>query len=117
MGVALNLVDPREALRLAAGAEPMWLQGRPRAFGTWAHSQIVAAKAHLMLASLDGAAEQIAPVLGLSREYRISTLAAHTDTLNALLLQKPIRDSSQATSLRRQLRKFGNGTRTHMEDQ
>jgi DNA-binding transcriptional regulator YiaG len=117
MGVALNLGEPREALQLAAEAEPMWLLERSRAFGTWAHFQIATAKAHVMLASVDGAAEQIAPVLNLSQEYRISTLAAHTNTLSALLSSKPVRDARQAISLRQQLRQFSNHAPTQLEDQ
>lgn len=116
LGVALNLGEAQEALQLADAAEPMWESERPRAFGTWAHFQIAAAKAHVMLASPEGAAEQVAPVLGLSREYRISTLAAHADTLSTLLAQKPVMDSTHAVLLRDQLREFSHSNPTRTEN-
>lgn len=95
----------------------MWPDEQPlAAFGTWAHSRIAAAKAHLMFASVDGAARQISPVLGLSPEYRISTLAAHVVSLTALLRHKPVADSREAAALREQLRQFACTAPTQTED-
>ena len=109
MGVALNLGEPQEVLRIAAEAEPIWQRERPRAFGTWAHFQITAAKAHVMLDSLDGAVPQVTPVLDLPPEYRISTLAQHIATLDALLLDQRFSKSRQVASLREQLNGFSDG--------
>jgi hypothetical protein len=106
MGVALNLGDPREALRQAGEAESMWEREKPLAFGTWAHFQIAAAKAHIMLHSPDGAMQQVVPVLVLPHEYRISTLAGHVATLDALLLDRRFDKSRQVASLRVQLARF-----------
>ena len=106
MGVAIGLGEPQEVLRIAAEAEPMWQREKARAFGTWAHFQITAAKAHVMLDSTDGAMQQVAPVLGLPPEYRISTLAQHVATLDALLLDQRFSKSRQVASLREQLSGF-----------
>jgi len=118
MGVALNLGDPHEALRQAAEAEPVWQRERSRAFGTWAHFQITAAKAHTTLASIDGATDQVAPVLDLPREYRISTLVGHTATLDSLLLRQRFKNSREVVALRERLKHFSDGTleQTNAED-
>ncbi len=110
MGVALNLGDAHGALRQAAEAEPAWQRERSRAFGTWAHFQITAAKAHTTLASIDGATDQVAPVLDLPREYRISTLVGHMATLDSLLLRQRFRNSRGVVALRERLRHFSDGT-------
>ena len=109
MGVALNLGDPHEALRQAAEAESIWQRERSRAFGTWAHFQIATAKAHIMLASADGAIQEVEPVLDLPCAYRISTLVANMATLDALLLGKRFKNSRQVVSLRERLRQFSDG--------
>jgi hypothetical protein len=110
MGVALNLGDPSEALRQAEEAESIWEHEKPLAFGTWAHFQIAAAKAHIALDSVDGAIQQVAPVLDLPHEYRISTLAGHLGTLDALLLDQRFNKSRQVASLRGRLASFAVGT-------
>jgi tetratricopeptide (TPR) repeat protein len=106
MGVTLNLGDPSEALRLAAAAEPMWQQEKPRAFGTWAHFRIAVAKAHILAGSAEDAAGQIVPVLDLPQEYRISTLAGHFTTFDALLAEQRFSKSREVTSLRELLKDF-----------
>ncbi len=63
MGVAVSLGEPDAALRQAAEAEPIWVHERARAFGTWAHFRITAATAHIMLASPEGAIQEVEPVL------------------------------------------------------
>jgi hypothetical protein len=90
----------------------------PRAFGTWAHFQITAATAHMMLASPEGAMQQVAPVLELPREYRISTLVEHMATLDKLLLGPRFSGSREVTSLRERIRHFNDGIveQTTMED-
>jgi hypothetical protein len=110
MAVPLNLGEPQEALRLAAEAEPMWQKERPRAFGTWAHFQISVASAHIMVGSIESATEHVSPVLDLPPEYRISTLAGHFSTLNALLTDRRRSQSHEAASLRELLRGFKDST-------
>jgi transcriptional regulator with XRE-family HTH domain len=106
MGVPLNLGQPHEALRLAAEAEPMWQTEWSRAFGTWAHFRIAVAKAHILAGSVEGATEQVRPVLDLPQEYHISTLTGHFTTLNALLTDRRFSKSHEAASLRELLRGF-----------
>ena len=106
MGVPLSLGEPQEALRLAAEAEPMWQMERPRAFGTWAHFRIAVAKAHILVGSVEGAMEQVSPVLDLPQEYHISTLTGDLTTLNALLAERRFSKSHEVASLRELLRGF-----------
>lgn len=106
MGVSLNLGDPQEALRLAAEAEPMWQTERPRAFGTWAHFRIAVAKAHILVGSVEGAMEQVSPVLDLPQEYHISTLTGDFTTLDSLLTDRRFNKSHEVASLREMLRGF-----------
>jgi hypothetical protein len=63
-----------------------------------------------MLDTLDGAVQQVTPVLDLPPEYRISTLAQHIATLDALLLDQRFSKSRQVASLREQLNGFSDGT-------
>jgi hypothetical protein len=112
MAVPLNLGNPHEALRLAAAAEPIWQKEKYQAFGTWAHFRISVAKAHILVGSLDGAREQIAPVLDLPSEYRISTLAGHFDALDGLLADQRFAKSHEVASLRDLLRDFRDNTTT-----
>jgi hypothetical protein len=106
MGVPLNLGQLQEALRLATEAESMWKTEWSRAFGTWAHFRIAVAKAHILAGSVEGATEQVRPVLDLPQEYHISTLAGHFTTLNALLTDGRFSKSHEAASLRELLRGF-----------
>ena len=109
IGVELNLGHPREVLQQAAEAKPLWKSDPPHGFGTWAHYQIVVANAHLMLGSADGATEQIAPVLSLPSEYRLSTLVEHMTTVEALLEQERFNGSADTPGIRAQLAEFTHG--------
>jgi hypothetical protein len=106
LGVALSLGRPREALHLAAEARAFWQGELPSAFGTWAHFQIVVANAHLKLGSVEGAADQIAPVLTLPGEYRLATVVEHMATMDLLLGQQPFSGSADAVALRGQIAEF-----------
>lgn len=106
LGVALHSGDPKEALHEAVAADAAWSPGHPRPFGTWAHARIAAGIAHLMLASVDGASEQISPVLALPNEFRLATLMAHLATVDTLLQQRRVRGAREATSLRDQIAHF-----------
>jgi len=106
MGVAVSLGEPDAALRQAAEAEPIWVHERARAFGTWAHFRITAATAHIMLASPEGAIQEVEPVLELPHEYRISTVVEHLAALDKLLLEQPFGRSPEVGSLREEIRQF-----------
>jgi transcriptional regulator with XRE-family HTH domain len=105
VGVELSLGRPRESLQLAANTA-LWQSRLPRAFGTWAHFQIAVAKAHLMLGSVEGAAEQLTPVLSLSEEYRLATLVEHLMTIDLLLRQPAFDRSVSAATLHAQIAQF-----------
>jgi hypothetical protein len=108
--VELNLGHPQEVLHQAAEAKLRWKDEPPHAFGTWAHYQIVVANAHLMLGCADGATEQIAPVLRLPSEYRISTLVEHMTAIDGLLQQQRFNGSADIAGVRAQLAEFTHGT-------
>jgi hypothetical protein len=106
LSAALHSGDPATALREATEAEAAWLPGHARPFGTWAHTRIAAGLAHLMLGSVDGAAEQIGPVLELPNEYRVVTLTEHMATVHRLLEQPRFRDARGATQLQDRIATF-----------
>jgi transcriptional regulator with XRE-family HTH domain len=106
LGIELSLGRPREALKLAADAKTLWQSELPHAFGTWAHFQIAVANAHLMLGSVDGAAEQVTPVLNLRAEYRLATLAEHLATTDLLLRQGPYSGLASAAAIRERIEEF-----------
>jgi hypothetical protein len=67
---------------------------------------MVAGHAHLMSGSVDGAVEEIEPVLELSREFRLATLTAHMTTVERMLLSRRFRRSVEATRLRERIGEF-----------
>lgn len=106
IGVALNMGEPQEAVRQAADAESMWQRERTKAFATWAHFQISAARAHVLTGSLEGAVEYVTPVLSMPQELRVSTVADNMATLDVLLMSSRFAGSSNVSSLREQMRVF-----------
>ncbi|MDQ6946929.1 MAG: hypothetical protein M3256_11835 [Actinomycetota bacterium] len=106
LSVALHSGDASTALREADVAEAAWPPDQPKPFGTWAHLHIAAGHAHLMSGSVDGAAEQIRPVLDLPSDYRLATLTEHMATIQRLLLDRRFRGSGDATRLREQTDEF-----------
>jgi hypothetical protein len=72
-------------------AEADWVPDQPKLFGTWSHVRIAAGHAHLISGSVDGAAEQISPVLELASEYRLATLTEHMVTIHHRLLDRRFR--------------------------
>jgi hypothetical protein len=109
LSVALHSGDPQRALREAAEAEAAWMPDRPRPFGTWAHARLAAGIAQLKLASVDGAAEEIRPVLQLDSEYRVATVKEHVASIDRLLQHPRFRGAREATRLRDQIAAFTSG--------
>jgi hypothetical protein len=66
-----------------------------------------------MLGSVDGASEQIAPVLELPTEYRLATLMEHMATVDALLGGRRFRGAPEAARLRERIAEF---TQPDMEE-
>jgi hypothetical protein len=106
LGVALHCGDAAAALREAGVGEAAWESDQPKPFGSWAHLRIAAGQAHLMSGSIDGAAEEIDPVLELPSEYRLATLTEHMSTVEGLLLTQRFRASRDALRLCDRMRQF-----------
>jgi tetratricopeptide (TPR) repeat protein len=109
LSVLLRTGDPAGALRAAAAAEDNWAAGNPRNPWTWAQIRIGAAIACLCQNSLDGAAEQVAPVLELAPSMRITTVTGWLADLDRELARPRISASPIAASLRQQVREFTAG--------
>jgi hypothetical protein len=105
LSVALGTGDPDGALAAAAwdrGAAP----GRPRNAAAVAQIRIGAAIAHLVNDALDGAAEQVAPVLALPPEFRIASVTGWLADLHGRLSAGRYARSPVAAGLRQQIREF-----------
>ncbi len=109
LSVLLHTGDPGGALRAAAAAEDNWAAGGPRNPGTWAQVRIGAAIAHLLRDSLDGAAEQVTPVLALAPDMRIATVTGWLADLDRQLTLTRFGDSRIAINLRHQIHEFTAG--------
>jgi hypothetical protein len=106
VSVALGTGDPDEALRAAAATDSDWLSAGPHVPAALAQIRVGAAIAHLAKGELEGAADEVAPVLALPPELRIATVTGWLADLN----QRPstsryMRDPA-ATDLRQQIRDF-----------
>ena len=114
LSVALRSGDPDTALRAAATADAGWATGDPRNPANWAQVRVGAAMAHLMKNGLDGAAEELIPVLDLHPNLRIDTVTGYLRDLYRLLDQPRFSGSKAAVELREQIREF-NSTATLFE--
>ena len=104
LSVLLRTGDPDGALAAAAEADQGWKAGDLYIPGTWAQVRTGAAIAHLQQDSLDGAAEQVSPVLTLAPEFRIATVTGWLDDLDKHLAQPRFSPSRIAGDLRQQIR-------------
>jgi transcriptional regulator with XRE-family HTH domain len=106
LSVLLRTGDPRGALAAAETADRGWDAGDPYIPGTWAQIRIGAAIAHLQQNSLDGAAEQVSPMLTLAPEFRISTVTGYLAVLDGRLARPRFAASRTAQDLRQEIREF-----------
>jgi hypothetical protein len=106
LSVLLRTGDPDGALSAAEAADEGWASGDPPIPGTWAQIRIGAAIAHLLKDSLDGATEQVTPMLGLAPEYRIATVTGWLADLDEHLAHPRFARTPQAEALRQQIRDF-----------
>lgn len=104
--VAINANDPESALRAAKMADEAWATGTPRVPATWAQIRTGAGIAYLMKGSLDGAIEEVMPVLTLDSEFRVSTVTAFLRNLERRLGQPHFKSSRDAIALRQKIRDF-----------
>jgi hypothetical protein len=109
LSVLLRTGDPGGALRAAAAAEDNWAAGEPRNTWTWAQVRIGAAIAHLVQGSLDGTVEQVAPVLALAPDMRVTTVTGWLADLDRGLARSEFAASPVSVSLRQQVREFTAG--------
>jgi tetratricopeptide (TPR) repeat protein len=114
LSVALRSGDPDTALRAAATADAGWATGDPRNPANWAQVRVGAAMAHLMKNALDGATEEVIPVLDLHPNLRIDTVTGYLRDLDRLLDQPRFSGSKAAAELREQIQEF-NSTATLFE--
>jgi transcriptional regulator with XRE-family HTH domain len=106
MSVAIHTADPDSALHAAAMADAGWASGEPKVPANWAQVKAGSSIAHLMKDSLDGAAHQIAPVLELPKELRISTVTGYLLKLADMLAQPRFSKSDIAAQLTLQIGDF-----------
>ena len=106
LSVALRTGDADGALRQAVAADQGWATGDPHIPGTWAQVRVGAAIAHLLKGSLDGAVEQVTPMLAMPPDFRIATVTGWLADLDQHLSGHRYARSRTASSLRQQIRDF-----------
>lgn len=106
LSVAIETGDPDAALRAAAKADAAWSAGDSMALANWAQIRVGAGIAHLLKGSLDGAVAEVAPVLTLPPERRVSTVTAYMTHLDRRLRKGQLGESKAAVELRRSIREF-----------
>jgi transcriptional regulator with XRE-family HTH domain len=109
LSVLLRTGDPSGALRAARAAEDDWAVGSLRNPCTWAQVRIGAAIACLRQGSLDGAAEQVTPLLDLAPDMRISTVTGWLTELDRELAKPRFAASPAVGDLRQQIHEFTTG--------
>ncbi len=106
LSVLLRTGDPGGALIAAEAADRGWDAGDLYIPGTWAQVRIGAAIARLLQGSLDGAEEQVSPMLTLAPEFRIATVTGWLDDLDKHLTKPRFATSPTTNALRQQIREF-----------
>ncbi len=106
VSVALGAGDPDEALHAAGMTDLDWLSAGPHVPAALAQIRVGAAIAHLAKDDVEGAAEQVAPVLGLEAEHRIATVTGWMTDLNQRLSAGRYRGDPVAEGLRQEIRDF-----------
>jgi tetratricopeptide (TPR) repeat protein len=106
LSVAIYTGDADSALRAAAMADARWAAGHRKVAANWAQIRVGAGMAYLMKGALDGAAEQVTPILELPPELRISTITRYLDNLDRLLNQPRFASSNIASKLSQEIREF-----------
>jgi tetratricopeptide (TPR) repeat protein len=106
LAVATQTGDPEGALRGVEMADAGWAAGEPYVPANWAQIRVGAGIAHLMQGDLDGAIEEVTPMLTLAPERRVATVTSYVDNLDHRLGQSQYRGNKSALELRQQLREF-----------
>jgi DNA-binding transcriptional regulator YiaG len=106
LSVALRAGKPEEGLRAAEMADAGWASGEPKVHGTWAQVRFATGIAYVMMGELDGAAEQVAPVMSTPPEFRLATITNYLVDMEERLQHAPFHDSTVTASLREQIHDF-----------
>jgi tetratricopeptide (TPR) repeat protein len=114
--VAHGAHDPAWMLREVAAADEAWGEGDLWVYGTWSQIRIGAGIAHAMAGEVDGAAEEVAPVLDLPPELRVVTITGRLGVVEQQLAQRRYAGTGAAVDLRDQIRDFRAGALQHAED-
>jgi hypothetical protein len=112
MSVALATDNPGEALRAAGSADLDWLSAGPHVPAAVAQIRVGTAIAHVAENELEGAAEQLGPVLALPPELRIATVTGWLADLNQHLSTARYSRDPVAAGLRQQIHDFSTPIQT-----
>ena len=103
MGVHLRAGNPAAALAEAETARQAYEQGEPWAYGTWAQICIGSGIAHLLAGRVDGAVNELAPILGMPPEQRLTTLTTRLGDVDRQLRHRRYDGSTVVAALRQQI--------------
>jgi len=106
LSVCVHTGDPDGALRAAREADAYWDAGGGKITATWAQVRAGAAMAYLLKDSLDGAADQLGPVLDLPPDQRISTITGYLHQVSQILQSPHWGQSPLAMQLGSQIKDF-----------
>lgn len=106
LSVHIHTGDPDSALCAAQDADAYWKAAGEKVTATWAQVRAGAAIAHLMKGSLDGAAEELIPVLELAPNQRIHTVTGYLDEISRVLQAPLFAGSRLAAQIREQIGEF-----------
>ena len=103
MGVHLRAGNPAAALAEAETARQAYEQGEPWAYGTWAQICIGSGIAHLLAGRVDGAVNELAPILRMPPEQRLTTLTTRLGDVDRQLRHRRYDGSTEVATLRQQI--------------
>jgi hypothetical protein len=106
LSVAIQTHNPAMALRAAEMADAGWASGEPWVHGTWAQVRFGAGIACVIMGDLDGAAQQLAPVMATPPEFRLATVTNYLVNMDARLQDPRFQGSSSTAALREQIQEF-----------
>jgi tetratricopeptide (TPR) repeat protein len=116
LSVSLQLGDADAALRAAEKADAAWNSGEPYVHGTWAQIRFGAGNAYVMMGDLDGAAQQILPVMNMQPEHRMATITNYLVAMDARLEAEHFRGSDLAADIRGQIREFNSAAAPYAQE-
>jgi hypothetical protein len=106
ISVALATCEPDKALAAAVAWGTSQDHGRPCVRAAWAQIRIGTAIAQLSMGALDGTAQEIAPVLTLPIQFRITTVNGWLADLQRRISTPRYHSSPIAAGMREQIHEF-----------